>query len=55
MSYETYLKFYNLEDSEEHYEDWLANEHRQGRAIKYDGVLYSVESGEAYKPYTDRK
>ena len=46
MSYEAYLDFYGLENSEETRQDWLYNEWHHGRAYKFEGEFYSTETGE---------
>ena len=49
MKYESYLKFYGLEDTEESREDWLHNEWSHGRVYRSSGKFYSVETGKEVK------
>ena len=49
MKYNSYLKFYGLENTEENRENWLYNEWHHGRAYMYDGKFYSTETGEEIK------
>ena len=49
MSYNAYLKYYNLKDTEENRENWLYNEWSHGRTYMHEGKFYSVETGKEVK------
>ena len=46
MKYTAFLKLYDLKDTPESREDWLASEWSKGRLYMQDGEYYSTETGE---------
>ena len=46
MTYKSYLKFYNIIDTEENREAWIYNEWSKGRVYLYDNEFYSTETNE---------
>ena len=55
MTYAAYIKFFNLKDTAENYESWLASEWRKGRLYKYNGEFFSTTTGEKVGPYHHKK
>lgn len=54
MTYKEYIKFYNLEKTNDTYLDWLCNEWHHGRVYQFEGEFYSVLTGEKVCPVYDR-
>lgn len=46
MKYPAYLNLYDLKDTPQSREDWLASEWSKGRLFMQDGEYYSTETGE---------
>ena len=46
MKYKAFLKLYDLKDTPQSREDWLASEWGKGRLYMYEGEYYSTATGE---------
>lgn len=55
MTYAAYLKLFNVKDTAENYDSWLASEWRKGRLYKYNGEFFSTTTGEKVGHYSHKK
>ena len=49
MSYNAYLKFYGLKDTDENRVDWLFSLWNKGNVYMYEGKFFDVETGKEVK------